>query len=115
MKAILFHQAEITSIRSRVDHSIGFSVSTGEMGDDERAAFFALHGANVKILIEPHDHEDEAPVEVKGETQHKTCSQRLRAVLFVAWSQQGKPGTFEQFYESRMNHAIEKIKQTLEP
>lgn len=115
MKAILLQQAEITNISARVDKSIRFSVVTGELSDEYRAAFFPLQGTNVKLLVEPLESEPEAPIEVKSELKEKTPSQRLRAALFVFWQQQGSAGDFEQFYKAKMHQFIESVKAKLDP
>lgn len=115
MRAIVFSQAEITSINARVDKSIRFSVVTGELGDNERAAFFPLQGTNVKLLIEPLDVESEPPIEVKSEKTVKTPGQRLRASLYIWWEQLGKVGDFEQWYKAKMEGFIDSVKQKLDP
>lgn len=115
MKAILLSQSEITSISARVDKSIRFTVVTGELEDGHRAAFFALQGANVKMLIEPLDVESEPPVEVKSELNQKTPGQRLRAALYVWWTQNGSIGDFEQTYKAKMHQFIESVKAKLDP
>ncbi len=115
MKAILISQAEITSIAARVDRSIRFSVVTGELGDEERASFFPLQGTNVKLLIEPHESDAEAPVEVRSELKQKTPGQRLRGSIFILYTQNGSPGDFEQFYKAKMEQFIDSIKSKLDP
>lgn len=113
MKAILLEQAELTSIAARVDRSIRFSVVTGELTDEHRAAFFPLQGTNVKILIQPADSSQEPAMVVKGDGEGKTPSQRQRAVLFLIWRELGSQGNFDSYYESRVNRNIEKLKDEL--
>lgn len=115
MKAILLEQAELTSIAARVDRSIRFSVVTGELTDDHRAAFFPLQGTNVKILIQPADCEQEpAMVVPKGDTESKSPSQRLRSVLFVYYKQLNAKESFEDFYARQIELVIEKVKTKLD-
>ena len=49
-------------------------------------------------------------IEVKGETETKTSSQRLRGVR-TSGMNIGKQGEFEDFYKSKMNNIIEQIKK----
>ena len=114
MKAILLQQAELTSISARVDKSVRFSICTGELTDSERAAFFPLQGANCRVLLEPLE-ADEEPVEVKGEKEQKTPSQRLRGVLWLLHKQLGSPGDFEEFYRSSINRMVDQVKAKLDP
>ena len=115
MKAILLEQAELTSIAARVDRSIRFSVVTGELTDDHRAAFFPLQGTNVKILIQPADCEQEpAMVVPKGDAESKSPSQRLRSVLFVYYKQLNAKESFEDFYARQIELVIEKVKTKLD-
>ncbi len=46
---------------------------------------------------------------VKG----KKPSQRLRAVIFRWWEQQGEPGVFEDTYVAQIDGLIEKYKKLL--
>lgn len=106
--------AILTSFSSRADKSIGFRGVTPELSPAEATALMELHGQNVRILIEPWDVPPDAMIKIKSEVEHKTPSQRLRAVLFVWWQQQNKPGEFEEFYRINMNRLIEHVKSKLD-
>lgn len=110
-----FANAQIGTISSRQDKSIGFRVNTGEIAPENAAHFFRLQGLNVELLVTPLDREegDEA-IEVKSEAEQKTPSQRLRACLYVWWEQLGKKETFAQFYEAQISRICEKIKEKLD-
>jgi hypothetical protein len=56
------------------------------------------------------DEIDNVDVEVEG----KTKSQRLRGVLFILWTQQGKQGEFSQFYGNYVEKIIDNIKSKLD-
>ena len=47
--------AIITGIRSKVDRSLGLSVSTPELSTNEKALFMELQGINTRMTIEPLD------------------------------------------------------------
>lgn len=68
---------------------------------------------NVRLLIEPIDYPTDGKDEVKGKLDDKTPSQRLRAVLFVLYTQEGSPGNFVDFYRTKVEHFIESIKSQL--
>ena len=111
MKAITV-SAVIGSVRAKVDRSISFNVSTPELTPDEKAIFFELQNIAVNLLITPEG--EHVPLyTVEKELNQKTPSQRLRAVLFVYWKQNGA-GEFEDFYNHWMETFIDKIKAQLE-
>lgn len=112
MKAIKVNVI-ITGIRSKVDRSLGLTLSTPELTTDERAEFMNLQGINCEAIFNPLE-EKVNLIEVKGETETKTQSQRLRAVIFLLWKQDGEKGTFEDFYRSKMETIIEHFKSKLE-
>jgi hypothetical protein len=112
-----FANAQIGTISSRQDKSIGFRVNTGEIAPENAAHFFRLQGLNVELLITPLDREegDEA-IEVKSEIEEKTLSQRIRAALYVLYKQKSKDGeSFRDFYEHWQTKWLEHIKGKLEP
>lgn len=115
MKTIDLKNACIERISSRKDRSISFGVSTPELTADEAAAFLQLHGANVRMMIQPQDVEADALVEVKTELEAKTQAQRIRACIFVAWKQGGKKGDFESYYQNQTEKIIDWLKTKLEP
>lgn len=105
----------ITSASTRADGSLGLRLATPELKPDEKTAFFELQGVNLKMLLQPTDNEPAELKDVKGEFEHKTPSQRLRATLFVWWKQQQEPGEFEEFYRRNMEKLIEYVKGKLNP
>lgn len=113
MKAIKT-QVIITGVRSRVDRSLGISLSTPELSTQEKALFMELQGVNSEITITPLDDKAEGMETVNKEVNTKTQSQRLRAVLFIYWKQQGQKETFEEFYRVKTEQIIEHYKSKLE-
>lgn len=107
-------QAVITGIRSRVDRSLGLSVSTPELSTQEKALFMELQGLNVDLTITPIEEQNVETEKIDRELETKSSSQRLRAVLFVYWKQQGEQGTFEDFYRLHMEKLIDFIKGKLD-
>lgn len=105
--------AIITGIRARVDGSLGITLSTPELNSEEKVAFMELQNINCQTLFQPLEEKTDL-IEVKGETETKTSSQRLRGCIYVLWEQQGKKGEFEIFYKSYMEKIIDWVKSKLE-
>jgi hypothetical protein len=113
MKSI-FTQAIITGIRSKVDRSLGISLSTPELSTQEKALFMELQGINTEITIKPLDEKPEGIEKIDKEVGSKTQSQRLRAVIYILWEQEGKQGMFDDFYRSYTEKIIDWIKSKLD-
>ena len=113
MKTI-YTQAIITGVRSKVDRSLGISLSTPELSTQEKALFMELQGINSEITIKPLDEKPEGIEKIDKEVGSKTQSQRLRAVIFVLWEKEGKEGTFDNFYRNYTEKIIDWIKLKLD-
>ena len=114
MKAIVT-QAVLTSFASKVDKSLAFRGVTPELTSAEKTALMDFQGLNVRLLIEPIDYPSDGKSEIKSKLDNKTPSERLRAVLFVWWTQEGEQGVFADFYRSKMEHLIDGVKNNLKP
>lgn len=108
----------ITSIRSKVDHSLGLTGSTPELKNDEKVAFMELQGQRVKILIQPVDEPNAPEIKIDKEISNKTLSQILRGVFYVIFQRQiaeGKfSGSFDDYYRGEMNKIILHYKDKLD-
>ena len=106
----------LTGISSRVDGSLGLRLQTLELTDEAKLAFLQIQNKNCKILIQPDDQSD-GMVEIKGEFDKKTPSQRVRGTMFVLWKHLTDTDqceiSFESFYLKRMEKFIDSIKQEL--
>jgi hypothetical protein len=115
LKAIDIAHAEMSSMTSRKDGAVRFSVITPELTLDQRATMFGLHGINVRVMIEALDTPTEGIDKVETELDVKTPGQRLRAVIFVHWKASHPSNTetwssFEEFYRKQMDKIIEGYK-----
>jgi predicted sugar kinase len=81
--------AIITGIRARVDGSLGITLSTPELNPEEKVVFMELQNINCQTLFKPLEEKTDL-IEVKGETETKTSSQRLRGCIYVLKFTQGK-------------------------
>lgn len=114
MKYAIQTKAIITGLSSRKDGSLRLSMETPELSPDEKVAFMELQGINVDAYFKPLDFEVGEIKEVKNEMETKTPSQRLRAVLFLLWRQEGEQGTYDEFYRVKMEKILDHIKSKLD-
>ncbi len=114
MKAIDIRHSEMGSVTSRVDGGVAFRVITPELTLDQRATLLGLHGKNVRCMLEPIDVPVSGLEVVETEKDAKTPCQRLRAVLYIWWVQEGKKEVFEVFYAAKMEKMIEWVKAKLD-
>jgi hypothetical protein len=113
MKAIDIKHAAIGTVTSRVDGAVSFRVITPELTIDQRATILAMHGKNVRCMVEPLDVPTTGLDSVDTESDLKNPSQRLRAVLFIWWKSEKPDVTFNEFYHSKMEKVIEWVKTKL--
>ena len=91
-------------------------MSTPELTTVEKVELMNLEQVNVRLLIEPSDYALEGKVEVKGELETKTPSERQRAVLFCRYKNEKPQGkTFADFYTMEMERRINDDKSKLPP
>lgn len=102
-------QAIIGRISSRVDGSIGFSVSTPELSDEQKLAFLNLHNMNVTMTIIPLDVPTESTLKIDSEAGEKTPSERLRNKLYARWTESGSAKNFNQYYIDTMEQIISQV------
>lgn len=118
MKAVQF-SGVITSIRSKVDKSLGLSISTPELSVNEKAEFMSYQGVNSEFFLKPLDEVPDEEMVVSADLDGKTPSQRLRAVDYVLWTKMKEAGeyvpeNFQEFYNKDLESLIEKRKERIE-
>lgn len=92
-----------------------FAVETAELTAEQSGILMSYHGCAARVMVMPHAGGDVEIEEVKTEHGFKTPGQRLRAVVFVWWSQQPEPKvSFELWYADKMNAIIEGVKTKLD-
>lgn len=111
-------QVTLDSYRRRKDRSCSFTFITDlEVSSDEIRTFDELldtrgilyYKSKGNLTQEEVDELDNVDIELGG----KTKSKRLRNVLFILWSQEGKKGDFKDFYSHKMEEIIEHFKGKL--
>ncbi len=114
LKAIEIAHCQAGSVTSRSDGSVKISFVTPELRPSEGGALLLLHGNNVCVSIVPEDVVPEETIHVDTMRENKTPSQRLRAVLFVSFTNERPAGQmFAQYYEEKMEQIIDGVKRTL--
>jgi hypothetical protein len=108
------HNAIITSIRSRKDRSISYSVETPELSHQEKALFFELQNLNVVISILPKDELEAPEYKVEKDIDQKSPSSRMRNVIYILYKQSGDNRDFELYYKNTMEVLIQKLKEKIE-
>lgn len=101
-----------TGFSSRTDGSYSLRFATQELSDEDVTTLSKHRNQfGVVAFVENEAQLSDIP---KGDAEEgKTPSQRLRASLFVLWTQEGKKGEFESFYRDKMEKLIDHIKSKL--
>lgn len=111
MKTVVM-TCQFTSFSSRPDGSVSFRGQTPELSGLEKCALFDLQNVNARCVIEPVDYAVEDKLIVKKEIGQKTPSERLRAILFVAFRHSGDED-FQAFYSKEMARICQQEKDRL--
>lgn len=102
----------------RKDGSIKLSFDSRELSPEEYMIVMGFRNTEGWLAFQPN--EDGIPdlPEERAEVDEKTPSERLRAVLFLWWKQEGdrgrNVGLFETFRKEKMEQIISGIKKKLD-
>lgn len=109
----------VEAMSTRMDNQVVVKLSTQELKPEDAATLFGLRGKQcfcAFLETEINLSDIQPPKEEPEFKDQKSPSARLRNVLFVWWTQQGKPlGNFETWRAGKMEEFIENIKAELEP
>ena len=103
----------LTSIRSKVDKSLGLTLSTPELTTLERAEFMDLQGVELEALFNPVDDPEAKEFRIDKPIGHKSQSKRIRSLLFVIWREKGGKGSFNEFYRNMTEKYLDYLKRDL--
>jgi len=103
-----------TRFGSRSDGSASLAFTTQEIGGEQFAELKEHQNLFGHIMFKENEiTEEDIPTE-HAEKTSKTPSQRLRATIFILWSQTGKNGNYEAFYAEKMEKLIDIVKAKLD-
>lgn len=100
----------------KVDGSATVKLATRELTNEQVGQLRDMRNLEAWCLISPNPIQNEDIPTEPSEVEQKTPSQRLRAVLYVWWSQstESTRGTFNEFYNRKMEEVIEHFKSKLD-
>jgi hypothetical protein len=111
--------AIFSGIRSKVDRSYSLTFGTQELSGADAAVLLKMNQSTCWLLVAPtEDAIDKATVpDYKPDvgTNQKSQAQRIRSVIFLIWTQRGRPGTdFEEYYRFQTEKIIDALKLSLD-
>jgi len=106
MKVIL--PTVLNPISRRKDKSVKLSLETRELSPQETLTLMSMEGLEMWLCLAPNENELEVPEE-NAEVDEKSPSDRLRAVLYVWYTQEIKNGTFVGLFDTFRKEKMEKI------
>lgn len=107
-------QCYLTGYNRKADRSCNIRFETQELTSEQLLELDKHYQAFGHLLFKENEiNLSEMPTEDALEGQ-KTASKRLRAVMFILWSQRGKNGDFEAFYRVQIEKIIDQIKTKLD-
>ena len=112
--------ATISNVRTMNHNALRVVVDTQEnVSPEDMARVMTFHGklgwfvfAPEKSEVRPEDLLKLPKITV-GDEEEKSPAQRLRAVLYRHWEQQGRVGEFEVMYRRSMQKLIDSVKEKL--
>lgn len=105
----------ITGIRSKVDRSLGLTMSTPELSTQEKAIFLELQGINCRVTITPTETEKIEEYQIQKDLDQKPPSVRMRNVLYLLFKQnQEGHADFDSYYRAKMEKFIDHLKSKLD-
>jgi hypothetical protein len=110
--------AVLEGASTRKDRSVTLRFSTCELEATEQVVLFRLQQMALTMSLTPQGVTVDAPLEVKGQLEQKTPSQRLRSCLFVLWKYEKESSkctaeeakSFDLYYAMKMGSICEWIK-----
>jgi hypothetical protein len=115
MKATFQAPAILTRIAYLKDRGLSLGFATNELSDEDKVIASRFHNKFGWVLFSENQLTDKDIPTSDATDASKSPSQRLRASLFVLWTQTVEPkADFESFYRQHMEMIINKIKARLE-
>ena len=108
--------AQVIGMNPRADRSWRIQFETRELNGEEVAVLADNFQGEGWMLFKPNGTITEAEVpDGDADSGVKSQSERLRAVIYILWKQQGGKGDFESFKRVYFEKLIEYVKSKLTP
>lgn len=117
-KDIIQLQVSLDGFNPHKDGSVGLRFITQELTGAEKLKILNCLGEFGWLLFKADEKSFDmvdVPKENSGMEEGKKPSERLRAVLYIKWSQGNKEDEFPIYYRRSMEKIINQLKETLEP
>lgn len=106
--------ATLTSVAFTADGGLRLTFHTQELTAEEKVIASQYHQQFGWLLFKANEFSTEDIPKDEASDEGKSPSQRLRAVLFVAWQQRGAKGDFESYYRRQMQRITDRVKEALD-
>ena len=122
MKKTVIFEGGVNKVSTLADGTLSINIHTQELPEETMMRVFSLRKSPGMVLISSDDISKAEQEEVEKFTtdfevgKTKTASQRLRAVLYRVWEQEGEPRGYKDFavfYSSYMERIINEYKSLL--
>lgn len=112
--------AIIENVSTRADGTVKVVLGCQEMSASRAGELMTLNRKLAAVYLSPKESINQKEIDqvdaIDPVMPAKSCSQRMRNVLFVLWQQQPEGfKDFEGFYKWKMEQYIEQIKSNLNP
>lgn len=118
MASIFQTPGTVEGISTLKDGGVSMRFHTQELNDAQTAELLRMNGKFGWIALKESElsgNDFEGLEDVRKDLSGKSPSQRLRSVIYVAYSQRGNNSiTFEQFYAQKMEQFIDFVKENLD-
>lgn len=104
----------ITSLRALTDGSLSLTIHTPELKSLEKVELMNLQNVVCEALIAPKEGLITETVQVDSDIEQKSQSERIRAVLYLLYLQDGSVGEFRDYYKVKTEKYIEFLKSKLD-
>lgn len=107
--------SSINKIESMADGGFRVRLDIPELSPPELAILFGYRNKELwTVLADTHVKQEEINVPDAIEMpEKKSPAKRLRNTIYILWTQSGKKGEFDQYYEKVMEKFIDTIKDKL--
>ncbi len=112
-------EAIVSGLRSLKDGTLSVTLQTQEMKAEQAGAMFSFSNQFIKFVLTDENVTEFQIKELSEKVitsgkKTKTKGQRLRAVIYRTWEQEGGDMDFDMYYNTAMEKIIDLMKMRLE-